>query len=434
MSARQNYLPHVREQYEDLPYPPRDPAQEKQRLKLVPTDHLASINARCYRGARDLASGMGVLVAGGGTGDSTVYLAEQLRDSPSRIVHLDLSAASIEVARQRLAARGLDNVQFIHGSLLDAKADDLGHFDYINCSGVLHHLADPDAGLGALLGVLAPEGCMGLMVYGQYGRTAHYQVQALMRLVNTQTPSREGKLDNLRKTLRALHPHHWLRFSEHVAPTNDGVGQLGDSGLYDLYLHEQDRAYTIPEVYEWMGRHDLHIPGPPGSPTTRHQYDPRSYVQDPALLEIIEALPPAARYAIGELLYGQIGRHIFYATRRPDTAARVDDPDLCPTWIDDEGAGLAAKLTSVSDEALVLNHGGLTFTTSNSPEKLALLRAIDGKRTTRELFGHQDLGAPEAAASLAMLEQLYSIDAITLRAPNVPPPPSNRSLQVRVAR
>ncbi|MEM9385990.1 MAG: class I SAM-dependent methyltransferase [Pseudomonadota bacterium] len=433
MSANQDYLPQVRDQYEELPYPPRDPAHERHRLKFVPMDQLASINARCFRGARDLTAGMRVLVAGGGTGDSTVYLAEQLRDCSPHIVHLDLSATSIEVARQRLSIRGLDNVHFVQGSLLDVRPDELGHFDYINCSGVLHHLADPDAGLRALVGVLAPEGCMGLMVYAQYGRTAHYQIQALMRLVNAEARSRVEKLSNLRRSLGSLHPHHWLRFSEHVAPTNDGNGELGDSGLYDIYLHEKDRAYTIPQVYEWMASHDLHIPGPPGDPTTRHQYDPRTYVKDPALLATIEALPAATRYAIAELMYGQIGRHIFYATRKAQSAARLDDVHLCPTWLDDEGAGLGAKLIGESADQLVLSHAGLRFTTTNTPEKLALLRAIDGKRTTAALFAGQDLGAPALAPQMAMLEQLHSIDAITLRAPEVPVPPSSRSLQLRVA-
>ncbi len=432
MSATSNYLPQVREQYEDLPYPPRDPAQERHRLKLVPTDNLASINSRCYRGRRDLGAGMRVLVAGGGTGDSTVYLAEQLRDTPAEVVHLDLSTASIAVARQRLEVRGLDNVRFVHGSLLDAREEALGRFDYINCSGVLHHLTDPDAGLKALLGVLAEDGCMGLMVYAQYGRTAYYQVQELMRLVNGREPTRAGKLANLRSTLASLHSHHWLRFSERVAPTNDGAGDLGDSGLYDLYLHEQDRAYTIGEVYEWMGENGLHIPGPPGNPTTRHQYDPRSYVQDPTLLAVIEAQPEAQRYAIGELLFGQINRHIFYATRQADTAASFTDLELCPTWLDDDGQGLAAKLVGCDGEKLVLQHAGLTLTTAHSNAKLGVLKAIDGRQTLADIYRGTDPLAPTLRPVIAMLEQLYSIEAITLRAPQVPSPPSSRSLQQRV--
>jgi 2-polyprenyl-3-methyl-5-hydroxy-6-metoxy-1,4-benzoquinol methylase len=39
------------------------------------------------------------------------------------------------------------------------------HFDQIVCTGVLHHLADPDKELAALYGLLKPDGVMHLMVY-----------------------------------------------------------------------------------------------------------------------------------------------------------------------------------------------------------------------------------------------------------------------------
>ena len=54
-------------------------------------------------------------------------------------------------------------------------------FDLIVCTGVLHHLADPDAGLRALRSVLKPEGAMYLMVYAPYGRTGVYMLQDYCR-------------------------------------------------------------------------------------------------------------------------------------------------------------------------------------------------------------------------------------------------------------
>ena len=38
------------------------------------------------------------LVAGGGTGDATIFLAEQLRHTDAQVVHLDMSSASIAIA------------------------------------------------------------------------------------------------------------------------------------------------------------------------------------------------------------------------------------------------------------------------------------------------------------------------------------------------
>ena len=54
-------------------------------------------------------------------------------------------------------------------------------FDQIVCTGVLHHLADPDVGLSALRSVLKPDGAMQLMVYAPYGRTGIYMLQDILQ-------------------------------------------------------------------------------------------------------------------------------------------------------------------------------------------------------------------------------------------------------------
>ena len=133
-----HYLPQVRAQYEELPYPPRDPADEKTRLVRTWLDDLAMINHYCYAGRQTFQDRFRVLVAGGGTGDSTIFLAEQLRHTNAEIVHLDLSQAAIEIARQRARMVGLDNITWVHESLLALPGRGLGQFDYINCIGVLN--------------------------------------------------------------------------------------------------------------------------------------------------------------------------------------------------------------------------------------------------------------------------------------------------------
>eukprot|EP01052_Picozoa_sp_SAG31_P073017 SAG31_NODE_32025_length_361_cov_0.610687_1_plen_97_part_01 len=92
------------------------------------------------------------------------------------IVHVDLSAASIAVARQRLEVRGIpmSRVQFKQANLLDIDSLDIGTFDFVNCIGVLHHLSSPLAGLRTLNTVLKPDGGMNLMVYGELGRRGIY--------------------------------------------------------------------------------------------------------------------------------------------------------------------------------------------------------------------------------------------------------------------
>src|SRR5579862_8199573 len=134
------YLPEVREQYEEFPYPPRDPNDEKVRLLRPWLDDLAMINHYCFAGRQSFRNRFRVCVAGGGTGDATIFLAEQLRRTDAEVVHLDLSQAAIDIARRRAQVAALNNISWVCGSLLDLPVLELGKFDYINCSGVLHHL------------------------------------------------------------------------------------------------------------------------------------------------------------------------------------------------------------------------------------------------------------------------------------------------------
>ena len=70
----------VRRQYEAYPYPPRDPADEARRLVTGSPSHLLEIDHYLFAGRRDFVHGFRALIAGGGTGDATVMLAQQLAD------------------------------------------------------------------------------------------------------------------------------------------------------------------------------------------------------------------------------------------------------------------------------------------------------------------------------------------------------------------
>ena len=91
----------VRAQYENYPYPPRDPADEASRLIVGSPSHILEIDHFLYCGQRDFSKPFRALFASGGTGDATIMLAQQLSDidADAEIIHLDISEASRDVAR-----------------------------------------------------------------------------------------------------------------------------------------------------------------------------------------------------------------------------------------------------------------------------------------------------------------------------------------------
>ena len=330
LASQPNYLPDVRGQYEDLPYPPRDPQDELTRVLCSFSESLDRINHFCFGGQQNFDASFRFLLAGGGTGDSTIWLAEQTRDNGNEIIHLDLSAASIAVAKERAKMRGLeDRIRFIQGSLLDLPKMHLGTFDFINCCGVLHHLADPAAGLAVLKSVLAAGGAMGLMVYGQYGRTGVYQMQETLRLLTSGIDSRAEKIAVARELVSKLISSHWFTFNKELFAAEMET----DSGLFDMLLHTQDRAYTVPELYEWVEgcglviQAFLHIDG-----SGELIYNPARYLAQPALRERVAKMPKKQQQALAEVLYGRLLKHSFYVLETPRALPSASDETLIPDF------------------------------------------------------------------------------------------------------
>ncbi|NBB83745.1 MAG: methyltransferase, partial [Alphaproteobacteria bacterium] len=334
-AGRDDAEARMRAQYEVYPYPERDPADEARRLITGSPGRLPELAHFVFAGRLPADRPLRVLVAGGGTGDGLIQLAQGLADAAAAgrvpepaITYVDLSEAARAIAEQRAAARGLDRlIRFETGSLLDLAALAPGLFDYIDCCGVLHHLADPAAGLAALTERLAPGGGLGLMVYGTLGRTGVYPLQsALRRLTGDDPPDRQVAL--ARKLIDRLPDTNWFKRNPFV-----GDHKVSDAGLYDLLLHSRDRAFTVPQVCDLVAGAGLAVTGfqPPLA------YDPAAMVDDPALRRRIDHLPETERWALAEELSGARATHAFYAVPTAEAADRVatlppPEADGAPTW------------------------------------------------------------------------------------------------------
>ena len=428
-----HYLPQVRAQYEELPYPPRDPADEKTRLVRTWLDDLAMINHYCYAGRQTFQDRFRVLVAGGGTGDSTIFLAEQLRHTNAEIVHLDLSQAAIEIARQRARMVGLDNITWVHESLLALPGRGLGQFDYINCIGVLHHLDDPDQGLRALLTARKEGGALGVMVYGKYGRTGVYQMQSLLRLIHRGVPDAATLIRNTRDVLECAPPTNWFKCGEELFQDHK---HGGDAGLYDLLLHTQDRAYTVDELYAWFEDvHGLHLELTYRA-RGRSAYLPEMVVapKEPRFLEFVRTLPLRQQYAIGELLSGSVIMHTFFATASAHSRAPYGNAEYVPRFFNGPtGPQLSALIRQHQSQPFMVNDPATGVAGLLTPGKYGefIAQYIDGVRDFGAIFNcvraepAVRVAAPDNAELFrdfqALFNFLTAIDRLLLRHRSVEP-------------
>jgi ubiquinone/menaquinone biosynthesis C-methylase UbiE len=106
-----------------------------------------------------IVSGMRVLDIGCGMGDVTLLVA-QLVGPAGRVVSIDLDQASIDTARKRASAVGLDNATFHRADI--STFTDAQSFDAIVGRLVLEFLPDPIGAIGRLSGLLRPGGIMAL--------------------------------------------------------------------------------------------------------------------------------------------------------------------------------------------------------------------------------------------------------------------------------
>ncbi len=366
-------------QYEAFPYPRRDPRDEAKRLIVGSPGHLREIDYWVFGARRPALVPLRALIAGGGTGDATIMLAQQMarEGRGGSVTWLDRSAAALKVAQSRAAARELSNIVWEQRSLLELPGSGLGPFDYIDCCGVLHHMPDPAEGLRALLSVLASGGGLGLMVYAPHGRTGVYMLQDALRLLAPAEEKPAERLDVAKRVMRHLPETAWLRRNGFLDDHENG----GDAGLYDLLLNPRDRAFTVHELHALLAGEGLTIT----CWVEPARYDPVPLLPDPRLRTRIEALDPIARAALAEALAGNVSAHIVYCVRASEQAERADflAADAVPVLRELSGPELAGRIAP--DGTITMVFDGLRQPIALPPLGAAILRLVDGRRTVGDI-------------------------------------------------
>jgi SAM-dependent methyltransferase len=392
-------------QYEAYPYPRRDPRDEAKRLIVGSPGHLREIDHWVFGARRPASRPLSALIAGGGTGDATIMLAQQMarEDRPGSVTWLDRSAAALKIAQGRAAARGLGNIIWEQRSLLELPGSGLGPFDYIDCCGVLHHLPDPAEGLRALLSVLAPGGGLGLMVYAPHGRTGVYMLQDALRLLAPADEAPQARLDAAKRVMRHLPETAWLRRNGFLDDHVNG----GDAGLYDLLLNARDRSFTVSELHAFLAGEGLAVT----CWVEPARYDPMPLLPDPRLRSRVEALDPIGRAALAEALTGNVSAHIVYCVRAGQQTERADFMA--------SGPELAGGIQP--DGTITVVFDGLRLPVVLPPLAPAILRLVDGRRSVGVIAASlAQHGTGEAAfqrAWHATFTALERINRLLLAAP-----------------
>jgi SAM-dependent methyltransferase len=385
--------------YERYPYPP--PVDDLEAYRRRWDDRRRRADSHLFWPAERYREDRSVLVAGCGTTQAAHYA---LRWPRAKVVGIDVSAKSIHFSEGLKQKHALDNLEL--QQLAIERAAELGrHFEHVVCTGVLHHLCDPDTGLRALHDVLAPNGALHLMVYAPYGRAGVYMIQDYCRRLGIGATDQD--IADLAASLKAMPADHPL------APLLRNSPDFADkTGLADALLHPQDRPYSVPQLMEFLERGDLcfgrwvrqapYLPWCGALAATPHG-------------RRLAGLPAQAQYAAIELFRGTMLRHgvVAYRKNGPVQPASVDFDgetwlDYIPVRLPDT---LAVRERLPPGAAAVLINRNHTYTDLYLPidaHQLRLFEGIDGERTTAEIGG--ELGNRSLAR--AFFQQLWRWDQV----------------------
>jgi len=398
----------IREFYTSHPYPP--PVDNLDRARDMWRDenvHRAEFHLLWPR--RKYRADFDVLVAGCGTWQSAKFA---LSHPAARVVGIDVSTTSLEHTEALKRKYDLTNLE-TRQLPIESAADLDREFDLIVCTGVLHHLAEPEVGLRALRSILNDEGAMYLMLYAPYGRTGVSMIQEYCRRLGLSTSRQD--VSELTAVLKAMPQHHPL-----LAMLRGSRDAANADALIDALLNPRDRTYSVPQLLDLLDRNDL---------TLARWYWQAAYspycgaIADTPHVHKLAALPEREQYAEMELWRGLMTNHDFIAYRNDagNENAKINFTDenylryvpIRRPWticVQDRlppgAAGALLNQTHLFDDL---------FLFIDAQEK-QLFDAIDGRRSIAEIIAH--VGGAESRAS-QFFDKLWWYDQVVFDTSNL---------------
>ena len=233
----------VMSQYETNPYPRWEHIFTTEK-KVSYLDLYPAVKAVTQK-VKKFNKPLKCLVAGSGTGKQPLWLLANCRDIS--ITALDLSLPSLCFAKRQATELNLqDRIEFYQGDILDLDLLER-KFDIIECSGVLHHMEDPDAGLTALLKRLRSNGILRLGLYSQIARSTTGVNEAKVT-----------KPDASIEDIRALRQQYLLNDSQLPSLHRDFFTA---SECRDLLFHVQEHQFDLSQIKQLLAKHGLRFLG-----------------------------------------------------------------------------------------------------------------------------------------------------------------------------
>jgi len=335
-----------------------------------------------------------IWVAGCGTNQA---LLTALKFPQAEVLGTDISTQSLEACRKKARQIGVENLQLEEKSLNEVTHEEA--FDYIICTGVVHHNARPEATLKKISRALKKNGILEFMVYNYYHRILTVSCQKAIRSFYDHSMTMDLDLE--------------LKLAKRLIADIQQKGLMGDFIRSHARMHEAEMTdsiiqpleynYTVESLVKLTGDCDLEI-----LYHCQNQFDVASNAftwnmrfQDDYLKNYYNSLPDAKRWQISNLLmFNESPMLWFYFQRKGSDLPRMTEQELCASFME-----TSFRKNSVQLNNYVLDEGGnyklaektMKYPSDNAiddPVANKIFNAVAPRRKMKDIF-HELRIAPD---------------------------------------
>jgi SAM-dependent methyltransferase len=314
---------------------------------------------------REYRPDVDILIAGCGTNQAAVFA---FTNPAAHVIAVDISQPSLDHQQYLKDKHGLENLELQRLPIEELATLDRD-FDLIVASGVLHHLADPRAGMTALAGCLRPDGALAAMVYAKYGRIGVELLQSAFHELGLGQD--EASVQTVKDTIAAVPPSHPVAGYLAVAPDLHS-----DAALVDTFLHGRARSYTVEETIDLVTSAGLVFQGW----FLKTPYYPHDLITPSSTFSTAaNALPENKIWSVMERVQTLNGCHLFMACQpdRPRQSYTIDFSSAdCLDYIP-----MLRAHCGIAGAEIFWPGARLRLTSA----QLLLVTNIDGHRTIRQI-------------------------------------------------
>jgi len=185
---------------------------------------------------------LNILVAGCGT-NQAVYHA--VRFPNSHHYAIDVSDVSLNHVRDMIKKYDIKNLEIEKKDIMELPHKN--EFDYVICSGVIHHTKDPQESLSRLVETTKDDGALSIMVYASYLRLGVYYFQDAFRYLDLK--SNKEDIGIAKKLIELSPKNHYAHNYIEAITRSSGTKDLSfDAGFVDTFFNARDVAFDIFEL------------------------------------------------------------------------------------------------------------------------------------------------------------------------------------------